>query len=1425
MNSPGHFPSKKRLPSSPSSPSSPNHCKRSHTCEVPTLLMTKSHVNVSILYPLAKSYQCPLCPRLLSKPSGLFVHLASGHRLHKVQAKYKCQVCQKVDRMTGMILHYNQQHRETSSFSPSETSDDESMSLASSTVLMPSIDHLPTPDTPVPNTLETIPKLVPLLDNVGEILSSLSIPPLTEPVPFKLILPQPPTKGYQIMDDAVPPASCQATAPVSDGDVQSTSEPFIPAIIRHFQSVLDQGENDELSMNMTSSPNASPYIEPILSDEDSDSTNDAVVDLDMDTSVDNQAPIPAISSTSSTMLHCQSVTPNHGVVDTGDTVPPTASSPKPSHCLLAMRDHFTVLSSLASSSQSSYLQDTILPSYIQLCGGRLPPSPTQAEPVPATKTVTPPTGDNYSKLASHWQSYFKRAQTKCVRDILEDKGPTCNIPIEQLTSHYKQRLSPPDIDIAKMEQLVNDSISHPMPSSAFNISPISPFEIITILKSSNHSAPGQDRLLYSDLLKSDPTGEALSLIYNACLNLSIFPAQWKQSSVTLIHKKGNVNDEENWRPIAISSTMGRLLSKLLAKRLMSFLDTNQLLSSTQKGFLQCDGVNEHISTLHAMLSEAKKGSSFAFIDFRDAFTSVPHELLWTSLKRFHVPPQIIALIRNSYEGATVLVKNATHQSAPIPMQRGVRQGDPLSPLLFNCAIETLLQVIAQQKSPYLLFGKPISHLAYADDVMMSFQYPRALQQALHSLHSTASTLGLAINSKKCATLVVNQTEECFDLNNGDRLPRLEKKEAYSYLGRNLGQQVNGNANTLVETIQSDLKRVADSYLSPQQKLLTATQYILPKYSFSLRTDSSTSNSSIIKLKYTVSNWVKGILRIPQSGSLHYLSAPRHRGGLGILLPGEELDIATISQSLKLLSSSDSTINHFANHQLRQEVIKRTGLMKNTDPSLDQINSFLNGHGPLKHSTGLQNIWFRVRRAIHRLKQQLPINLSLKLGTDGVPCVEASTNQSSLFISASSTESPFTSLRRFIHESHYLALLSLQHQGSAFSSIVQDPASYKFIGDGKFISNPSYLWCHRARLGLLELNGSPRHRHAKRKGIIGPLEKEDSVGLCRQCGKHLESQSHVLCHCEKHLATSITHRHNCIVKLISRSFISALPRISHNPDSSWNVYHDCPINIIEGSRRPDIWAINTMERKAVLVDVTCPYEHDASSLSTSYQRKTSKYKLEQQKLEAMGFHVQLGAVVVGALGSWSTLNSVFLRECGLTSQEVYRLSRSCVALTIDHSRGIFFSHVMGSRYNAAQESNSSHSSGLAYTIPSLAKVKQLTMQQKTPTSKPTPIPLFSQEELDLLAQTRPKRRTVRHSPSSFHSNLADQASSSRHVPVPHHPAVQTTSTIIHGNTINTTNTVVERYPSEKPVVQPNFTWITLNQGKIFIPSNIWKQVNK
>ena len=287
--------------------------------------------------------------------------------------------------------------------------------------------------------------------------------------------------------------------------------------------------------------------------------------------------------------------------------------------------------------------------------------------------------------------------------------------------------------------------------------------------------------------------------------------------------------------------MYKLFVATVSDRISKWTNNNSLLSDYQKGFRPGEGCYEHTFILQSIVKDARnngKRLSIEWLDLKNAFGSVPHEAIHATLSHMGLPVELINLIKDLYTNTSSTFQTNEGVTDLIPILAGVKQGCPLSPILFNLTLELLTRaVLAKAKAkakekvqerineiPATIYGIPFSILAYADDLVLVRISTKGLQQLLDKAGLAATILGLIFKPSKCATLtldckggtkVINKEYNLQD----KKLPVLKKEEPYRYLGVPMGiEEEQHEATEICEQLIIDLEKLENSLLAPLAKV-------------------------------------------------------------------------------------------------------------------------------------------------------------------------------------------------------------------------------------------------------------------------------------------------------------------------------------------------------------------------------------------------------------------------------------------------------------------------------------------------------------------------------------------------------------------------------------------------------------------------------
>ncbi|XP_070385020.1 uncharacterized protein [Dermacentor albipictus] len=315
----------------------------------------------------------------------------------------------------------------------------------------------------------------------------------------------------------------------------------------------------------------------------------------------------------------------------------------------------------------------------------------------ATKHLRLPVGDSRQSRRrevnpdnpQQIQTLYRRNRRRAVRLITEGPSQLCPIDPHALQDHYSNLWSPTPVDTSILR-------SRLPATEELDLCPFTPEEVAAKLRKCESTAPGEDRLTYHHWRQVDPEGRFLAAVYNVCLQYRRTPLSWKSTRTILIYKKGDREDPTNWRPIALGRTIAKLYAGCLTTRLQRWLGDHAVLSRCQKGFLPHDGVFEHNFMLQGRLDDARTGGGelcVGFLDFANAFGSVAHQALVDAVRGAGAGEAFATIVEDLYRANTTCVVAAAGITEPITIGAGLRQGCPLSGLLFNLVVDPVIRAV------------------------------------------------------------------------------------------------------------------------------------------------------------------------------------------------------------------------------------------------------------------------------------------------------------------------------------------------------------------------------------------------------------------------------------------------------------------------------------------------------------------------------------------------------------------------------------------------------------------------------------------------------------------------------------------------------------------------------------------------------------
>lgn len=858
--------------------------------------------------------------------------------------------------------------------------------------------------------------------------------------------------------------------------------------------------------------------------------------------------------------------------------------------------------------------------------------------------------------ASDIQKRFNTNEGRTVEEVLSGSRKLCGIPKSDIESYFKKTY------MKKTWDRTFHFEAFPAPVGEDLLLDIFDNKIVwQKLCSMKNTAPGPDGVTYNILKQMDKGAIILTALYNKCLTLSHIPAGWRTSNVILAFKSGDPDDICNWRPIALINTICKVLTALLASRLNLWANLNDCLSPNQKGFRENEGCAEHTFLVREIMDDAKRRGvtvNMAWLDLENAFGAVPHTFILGALRAMHVPPAILALITSLYTDSSCAIRTSAGWTDPITMEAGVRQGCPLSAILFNLTMEHIIRkVIRSQARGYRLVGREYKLLAYADDILLVAASDEDLSMMLNTISWAASSAALKFKPLKCASLALSYkrggplARRAFFKIQGQRIKAMCDNDAYKYLGLKIGAFYHDDYADKINEIMENCKSIEASLLAPWQMLTALRGHVLPKLDYLLR-NLILQKKDVTALDKLVVRTAKSIMNLPQRADANIVHLSCKRGGAALNSCADLVDINTVTYAHRMLTSPDESTREVARASLEYVVKKKT----QTTPTPELIARYLSGDKSgvfARDPGGFANTWSKARVATTRLNNRFGLWWEHCPATNQL-FLKIKIADATVSVAEIARARTFRLLKEALEQFYINKIKIKPDQGKTIECIAAHPAASHFIKDGRYTRFCDWRFIHRARTGVLNLNATKRFTTNNNR-------------KCRKCPM-LETIPHVLNHCKSHSA-SWQNRHNELQNRIVRAIPGRAGTVEVNkafPGSSL---------------RPDI-VLTRPDGEKYIVDVTVAFEDRPAAFERARARKHAKYDPLAAMVSESGTKCFVGAIVVGSLGSWDPKNDHVVKRLGISHKYATLMRKLICSSSIAWSRDIYVEHVTGKRQYTA-----------------------------------------------------------------------------------------------------------------------------------------------
>ena len=239
--------------------------------------------------------------------------------------------------------------------------------------------------------------------------------------------------------------------------------------------------------------------------------------------------------------------------------------------------------------------------------------------------------------------------------------------------------------------------------------------------------------------------------------------------------------------------MWKLITGIVADEIYNHLEENDLLPEEQKSCRRNSrGTKDQLLIDKAVMKNRRRrkvGLSMVWIDYRKAYDMVAHSWIKKSMEMCGAADNMSNFLSKIMESWQTILMSGNEELARVNIQRGIFQGDSLSPLMFVIGLIPLSQILRKVNAGYQLWKgqhKKINHLLFMNDLKLYGNSEKEAERLTNTIRIFSKDIAVEFGISKCSHVTMKAGKLVsvggMELSSGELIPELESEKGYKYLG-------------------------------------------------------------------------------------------------------------------------------------------------------------------------------------------------------------------------------------------------------------------------------------------------------------------------------------------------------------------------------------------------------------------------------------------------------------------------------------------------------------------------------------------------------------------------------------------------------------------------------------------------------------------